>query len=98
MNHVTDLGLLQRLCAEATDEQLMFELLDALLTLEEQRALADRCLIFQGLLKQENTQRELAQSLGVSIATITRGSNQLKKISPSLHKFLQHILLSGPKK
>lgn len=95
MNQTTDLHLLQRLFSEADNASMMLELLDALLTPEEQRALTDRCLIFQGLLKKEQTQRDLAKQLEVSIATITRGSNQLKKISPALSDFLRCHLLVG---
>jgi TrpR family trp operon transcriptional repressor len=52
-----------------------------------------RCLIIKALLDQKNPQREIAENLKVSIAKITRGSNELKRISPQLKAYLEMILL-----
>ena len=64
-------------------------MMDLLLTIEERRAIAGRCAIVQGLLQGELSQRDLAAELQVGIASITRGSNGLKQVSPALRDFLQ---------
>ena len=63
--------------------------LDLFLTHAERRHLGLRFLIIQELVKGEKTQRKMAESLGVSIAKITRGSNALKSISSKLRRFLE---------
>ncbi|NGX47761.1 MAG: Trp operon repressor [Chlamydiae bacterium] len=63
--------------------------LDLFLTHSERRYLGLRFLIIQELVNGEKTQREMAESLGVSIAKITRGSNALKDISSKLRRFLE---------
>jgi TrpR family transcriptional regulator, trp operon repressor len=58
------------------DEQL----LTMLLTSDERDALISRANIIVELLKGDLSQRQISQLLGVGIATITRGSNELKSI------------------
>lgn len=65
------------------------KLFQLFLTSEERDDLAARYLIVQELLKNEKTQREIAQDFHVSITKITRGSNGLKTIDPQLRAFLQ---------
>jgi len=77
------------LCLATHDEKMLSSLFDFFLTSEEKKSLTTRYLIVIELLKQQKTQREIAKSLGVSIAKITRGSNELKRISPKLTKFLK---------
>jgi TrpR family trp operon transcriptional repressor len=84
---------LLNLCQKAEDEKLLSELFDLLLTPEEKKSLEMRCLIIKALLDQKNPQREIAENLKVSIAKITRGSNELKRISPQLKAYLEMILL-----
>lgn len=69
-----------------TDE--LSSLLSFFLTIEERESIADRYAIIQGLLENKETQRELSDSLNVSIAKITRGSNALKTLEPKLKLFL----------
>lgn len=69
------------------------EVLVALLTPEEKHQLSLRVELIRELLKGEKPQRDIAQQLGVSIATITRGSNMLKTIRPKLKEFLRQALL-----
>lgn len=76
-----------------TDEKILSELFDLLLTPEEKSSLQTRCLIVKALLDQKETQREISSHLKVSISKITRGSNELKRISPKLKKFLESKLL-----
>lgn len=78
-----------KLCLASKNEKLLSLLLDLFLTPEEKESLAMRCLIVTDLLKEEKTQRDIAKDLHVSIAKITRGSNELKRISPKLIAFLK---------
>jgi len=76
------------LCAQVKTTSQLDELLGLFLTHEERSDLADRYLIIRELVKGEKTQREMAQDLSVSIATITRGSNSVKMIGENLRNFL----------
>ncbi|HBI22601.1 MAG TPA: trp operon repressor [Legionella sp.] len=80
------------LCVAAEDVTLVSELFDLLFTHEERAGMETRCLIVKELLAQEKTQRQMAHDLQVSIAKITRGSNELKNISPKLKAYLQKHL------
>ncbi|MBT3436948.1 MAG: transcriptional regulator [Oceanospirillaceae bacterium] len=68
---VSDYLLLQ------TDAQSMTAALEGLLTPNEQQELINRLQIFE-LLSQGLSQRQVAQQLGVGIATVTRGSRALQ--------------------
>ena len=85
--------LFLKLCLSAKDEKILSELLTLFLTPEEQESLKARCLIIQALLEKKNPQRQISEDLKVSIAKITRGSNELKRISPELLNFLREYLL-----
>lgn len=76
------------LCKEMKNEDKLSSLFDLLLTPQEKDSIAMRCLIIRELLKEEQTQRDIAKNLNVSIAKITRGSNELKRLPLS---FLQYI-------
>lgn len=77
------------LLKEAPDEQVQQELMKLLFTHQELEQLVARFEIISGLLTKTETQRELSSRLGLSIAKITRGSNELKRCSPELRAFLQ---------
>ena len=77
-------------CSGTQDKQLLTELFDCLLTPEEKESIETRCLIVRALLDQEKTQRQISEDLKVSIAKITRGSNQLKRISNQLKSYLSN--------
>lgn len=67
-------------------------LLGMLLTADERDALIARANIFHQLLQGELSQRQISQMLGVGIATITRGSNELKSMSDADKKQLAELL------
>lgn len=73
------------LMTQTTEEHLL-DALQGLLTPYEQQELINRLQIFE-LLSQGVSQRQVAQQLGVGIATVTRGSRALQagsyKIDPS---------------
>ncbi len=68
--------LVEHLCAAQNCAQ-MTQALEALLTPSELLSIATRLEIAR-LLKAGVTQREIAKQLGVGIATVTRGSRELK--------------------
>lgn len=69
--------LVNHLLAKETAEQ-MEEALRRLLTSSELLDVANRLQIFE-MLEQGVPQRQIAEKLGVGIATVTRGSNAMKK-------------------
>jgi TrpR family trp operon transcriptional repressor len=81
-----------KLCLATKNEKTLALLFDLFLTPEEKESLASRCLIIEELLKQQKTQRDMAEDLKVSIAKITRGSNELKRMPTKLIEFLQEHL------
>lgn len=77
------------LCHKTKTTQTLDKLLRLYLTQEEVQAISMRDLIVRELLKGEKTQREMAKTLHVSIAKITRGSNSLKLIDEDLKQLLK---------
>ena len=73
------------LMTQTTDEQ-MLGALQGLLTPYEQQELINRLQIFE-LLSQGVSQRQVAQQLGVGIATVTRGSRALQAGSYKIDPF-----------
>ncbi len=69
-------------------KQLSYELFLFLFTSQELEQLTARFEIVQSLVQAKKTQREIAAELGLSIAKITRGSNELKRISKDLKAYL----------
>lgn len=82
-------GLLQHLAA-CTDRSDIEALLYALLTDKERQDIANRIRIFD-LLARGVTQREIAEQLGVGIATVSRGAKaaQSQDVSALLHTLRQ---------
>lgn len=68
-------------------------LLTMLMTSDERDVLVSRVNIFCELLKGDLSQRQISQLLGVGVATITRGSNELKSISEEEKSVLASLLL-----
>jgi TrpR family trp operon transcriptional repressor len=70
-------GFLEQCLACETQAQLS-EFFALYLTISEKSELANRFAIIQELLKGNKSQREIASSLKVSLANVSRGSNALK--------------------
>lgn len=88
MNKRYDQDLLELFC-KIDDKFTMSEILSNLLTPQEREELAVRLQIFKRLSNGEN-QRSIAKTLGVSIATVTRGSRELKYGKPGIRNLLHH--------
>ena len=67
-------------------------LLTMLLTPDEREALVARVNILRELLKGELSQRQISQLLGVGVATITRGSSELKSKSSDEKRVIADLL------
>ncbi len=67
-------------------------LLTMLLTPDEREALVARVNILRELLKGELSQRQISQLLGVGVATITRGSSELKSKSSDEKQVIADLL------
>jgi len=80
------------LISESSQSQQHEMLLTMLLTPDEREALVARVNIFRELLKGELSQRQISQMLGVGIATITRGSNELKSKSAEEKQEIAQLL------
>jgi len=73
---------------EAPNEAIRFELAELLFTPHELMQLGARLEIIKYLVQGHKTQREVAALLKLSIAKITRGSNELKRRSVALKTYL----------
>lgn len=80
------------LIKHSTESEQHEMLLTMLLTPDERDALVARVNIFRELLKGDMSQRQISQMLGVGIATITRGSNELKSKSDSDKQHIAQLL------
>lgn len=87
-------GLLEfaELCYQAKDKKMLEDLFDLFFTPEERLDLSMRYWIILDLIKGEKPQRQIAEDLKVSIAKITRGSNELKRSKPLFLSFLKKQL------
>ena len=83
------------LCMKAHTQEDLNALLELFLTSQERTAISTRYAIIAALLKGEKTQREIAKSIPISIAKITRGSNSLKQIGARLTQFLTTHIASS---
>ena len=78
--------LLELFCNIA-DKITMSEVFSNMFTPQEREELAIRLQIFNELMDNKN-QRYIARKLGVSIATVTRGSRELKYGKPGIRKVI----------
>jgi TrpR family trp operon transcriptional repressor len=82
------------LCLSTKDPKTLAALLEIFLTPEEKEDITARYLIIKELLQKEKTQRQIAKDLNISIAKITRGSNELKRLSDKLFEYLRRFIKS----
>ena len=92
MEHQRGWTLFLKLCRDVDSPQTLKNFFDFIFTPEERLSLAGRIELVQELMKGEKSQRDISKKLNISIAKITRGSNALKTIHPSLLKWLQDEL------
>ncbi len=83
---------LVKLFSQAEKKGLLNECLAYLFTPTELADLQKRLELTAALLGKAETQREIAKNHQVSIAKITRGSNELKRRSPEFRAFLTRSL------
>ncbi|CAE6885854.1 trp operon repressor [Vibrio alginolyticus] len=83
------------LIRSSVDSQQHEMLLTMLMTPDERDSLIARVNILNELLKGELSQRQISQMLGVGIATITRGSNELKSKTDEDKDQLKKLLESS---
>lgn len=74
---------------QAFNDGYQFDILRLFFTPDERDALITRVKIVKSLLEGEINQRQLKTQLGIGIATVTRGSNSLKEISPEFKCWLE---------
>ncbi|CAM3074616.1 trp operon repressor [Vibrio rarus] len=67
-------------------------LLSMMLTPDEKEALVTRAKILHKLLNEQCSQRQISQQLGVGIATVTRGSTELKGRSEEEQQLVARLL------
>ncbi|QXO17910.1 MULTISPECIES: trp operon repressor [Vibrio] len=88
-----DWSQLMSVVKEAADNDQHAMLLTMLMTPDERESLVARVNILCELLKGEMSQRQVSQMLGVGIATITRGSNELKSRTDTERDSLAKLIL-----
>ena len=81
-----------KFCTKLKSAEQFDTFFELFLTINEREELLARFKIVKELLKGEKTQREIAEEHRVSIAKITRGSNQLKIIDEKFKKFIQNLI------
>ena len=80
------------LLKQAVSEDKTEDLLSMLLTADERSSLGLRVQIVSALLDSQASQREIQQQLNTSAATITRGSNMLKTVDPTIRDWVSKKL------
>lgn len=91
----SDWNEIVNLIEQAVDQEQHQMLLTMLMTPDERVALVARVNIVCELLKGDLSQRQISQMLGVGVATITRGSNELKSRSADEREQLTALLLKS---
>jgi len=95
MSNNDDWSLLKRLIIQAVHTEQLDTLLRFILTPEECQALPKRVVLIKNLLAGHTSQRAIAEKTGISIAKITRGSNELKRIDTNFKQWLVDQLHDG---
>jgi TrpR family trp operon transcriptional repressor len=89
----TDWQALLDLLREASEQDRLAMVLTMMMSSDERETLVSRINIFYELLKGDLSQRQISQMLGVGVATITRGSNELKSCTEENKAALMALLL-----
>ncbi|MCK4608899.1 MAG: trp operon repressor [Gammaproteobacteria bacterium] len=82
-----------RFCSEFRTSEQVDNFFEVFYTFNEREEVLSRYLIVKEMLTSKKTQREIAVSHNVSIAKITRGSNQLKRVSDEFKEFIARAIL-----
>jgi TrpR family transcriptional regulator, trp operon repressor len=85
-----------RLLIQSIQDDRFEQFFQLIFTPDERESLATRTQIIEALLRGELSQRQLKEQLGVGIATITRGSNELKSAPTSFVAWLRQQLAINP--
>jgi len=85
--------MINELFGAISSEESVALILPLLLSAEELNAINSRALVYKELLLGQRSQREIAKIHNISIATITRGSNNLKSMSIEEKQLLQTLLI-----
>ncbi|WP_257295083.1 trp operon repressor [Endozoicomonas sp. YOMI1] len=80
-----------KLLKRQQDVEALHEVMAVLLTREEREAIGSRLAIMQALISEEESQREIAARIGVSITKVTRCSNYLKMLSATEIAMIEQI-------
>jgi TrpR family trp operon transcriptional repressor len=88
----SDWSQVMTLIANAAEQDKHQSLLTMLMTPDEREVLIARVNICHELLQGELSQRQISQLLGVGVATITRGSNELKSHTQDEKEWLTTLL------
>jgi len=83
--------LLMQLFQSVRSEKELSDLFDALFTPPEKEMLAERSDIIRGILTGK-TQRKISEDTGASLATVSRGSREVKFGSGIFLKLFQRII------
>lgn len=86
------------LLEQSGQQQQLDFILSMLMTFDEREALLARMNILHELIKGDRSQRQISQMLGVGVATITRGSTELKKLEQDKKQQLQQMLQAAADK
>jgi TrpR family trp operon transcriptional repressor len=78
--------------SEAKTKSEMSALCDFLFTAEERQQLENRVLLTSALIDAKMSQREVAKSIGVSISTVTRCSNALKRVDDNVKEQFKCVI------
>ncbi|QUM75367.1 trp operon repressor [Moritella sp. 24] len=85
--------MINELFCDISNKEDVSLILPLLLSAEELNAIRSRALVYKELLLGDKSQREIAKIHNISIATITRGSNNLKSMSSTEKELLQTLLI-----
>ena len=92
---ISDWQQLMRIVKNAAEQDQHEMLLTMMMTPDERDALVARINILNELIKGDISQRQISQMLGVGVATITRGSNELKNHTQEQKMALSKLLDEG---